>query len=624
MGVMISAKDAAASWGITTRAVTTLCRAGKIPGAKKENRTWKLPADAERPVDHRFKEKTSGMATRARKVKLPLPIGVSDYCEASEEYYYVDKTLMIRDLLDERSKVALFTRPRRFGKTLNMDMLRTFFEKSEKDTSIYFKNKKIWKSGKAYQEHQGKYPVIFLTFKDVKWDNWIDTYEHIGRLIGEEFRRHSCLQDSEQCDEYEKRYYNRIVSGEAGMMDYVSSLKELSKMLCKHYGEPSIIIIDEYDTPIQQGHLRGFYDEVVSFMRNFFSSGLKDNKNLTYGFLTGILRVAKESIFSGLNNLMVNSVLDKKYSEYFGFTKAEVAEMANYYGASDKMQELCDWYDGYRFGDTEIFNPWSVINYFSSGCEPRAYWLSTSNNDIIGEILRQADQTICEQLVALLQGEAIFTCIDTSVIYPQIQKKPASIYSFLLVCGYLKVVEQSEPSGTGMMCRVALPNKEIRFVYQSEILDKMSELIPQASAIGIQEAIYMGNVEALRDRLGHLLKTSVSYYDTAKESFYNGLMLGLLAMTDDRYRESSNGESGDGRFDICLIPKQQNLPGILIELKAEKKCTKEELEKRARDAIHQIEEKHYDEKLRLEGVTNILKYGVAFSGKEVAISTSTQ
>ena len=288
------------------------------------------------------------------------------------------------------------------------------------------------------------------------------------------------------------------------------------------------------------------------------------------------------------------------------------------------MQELCDWYDGYRFGDTEIFNPWSVINYFSNGCEPRAYWLSTSNNDIIGEILGQADQTICEQLAKLLQGESIFTFVDTSVIYPQIRKNPSSIYSFLLVCGYLKTVEQGQPFGAGVMCHVALPNKEIRFVYQSEILDKMSDLIPQASAIGIQEAIYMGNVEALRDRLGHLLKTSVSYYDTAKESFYHGLMLGLLAMTDDRYRESSNGESGDGRFDICLIPKQQNLPGILIELKAEKKCTKEELEKRAQDAIHQIEEKHYDEKLRQEGVTNILKYGVAFSGKEVAISTSTQ
>lgn len=501
MGDMIAAKDAAASWGITTRAVTTLCRAGKIPGAKKENRIWKLPADAERPIDHRFKEKTSGMATRVRKVKLPLPIGVSDYCEASEAYYYVDKTLMIRDLLDERSKVTLFTRPRRFGKTLNMDMLRTFFEKSEKDTSIYLKNKKIWKCGKAYQEHQGKYPVIFLTFKDVKWDNWIDTYEHIGRLIGEEFRRHSCLQDSEQCNEYEKRYYNRIVSGEAGMMDYVSSLKELSEMLCKHYGEPSIIIIDEYDTPIQQGHLRGFYNEVVSFMRNFFSSGLKDNKNLAYGFLTGILRVAKESIFSGLNNLMVNSVLDKKYSEYFGFTKAEVAEMANYYGASDKMQELCDWYDGYRFGDTEIFNPWSVINYFGSGCEPRAYWLSTSNNDIIGEILGQADQKICEQLVALLQGEAIFTCIDTSVIYPQIQKKPASIYSFLLVCGYLKVVEQSEPSGAGMMCRVALPNKEILGAYQGAIFNIVSELDPQAVNLWMQDVASTGDMEAFWNRM---------------------------------------------------------------------------------------------------------------------------
>ena len=355
-------------------------------------------------------------------------------------------------------------------------------------------------------------------------------------------------------------------------------------------------------------------------MRNFFSGGLKDNRHLAYGFLTGILRVAKESIFSGLNNLAVNSVLDKKYSTYFGFTSEEVTQMAAYYGASDKTDEICDWYDGYRFGDTEIFNPWSVINYFSNACEPQAYWLSTSSNDIIGEILSQADTSVYEQLTRLLQGETLLTYIDPGVIYPQIRKNPSSIYSFLLVCGYLKVVGTSRPFGAGSMCEVALPNKEILYVYQSEILQAFTQIIPQAAAIGVQEAVYSGNSALLQERLHTLLQSSVSFYDTAKESFYHGLLLGLLAMTDDRYRLLSNQESGDGRYDICLMPRQTSLPGILIECKAEKNCTSLQLKQRADDAISQINEKHYDMPLKAAGVTTILKYGVAFCGKNVEIS----
>lgn len=616
----IRAREAAALWGITSRAVTTLCKEGKIKGAKKENGIWVIPADAERPVDHRFKAGTPRSINRS--ARLPLPVGISDYRLACREYYYVDKTLMIRDFIDERPMVTLFTRPRRFGKTLNMDMLRTFFEKTEEDTSVYFKDKKIWGCGKKYRDYQGKYPVIFLTFKDVKRDSWEETYEHLVRLICEEFRRHSELLESDACSNYDKELFKNIVSGSASSTDYISSLKTLSEMLRKHHKEPAVIIIDEYDTPIQQGHLKGFYEPVVSFMRNFFSGGLKDNKNLCFGFLTGILRVAKESIFSGLNNLVVNSVLDKKYSEYFGFTPDEIKKMAAYYNASDHIAEICDWYDGYCFGDTEIFNPWSVINYLSNNCEARAYWVSTSNNDIIGEILAQADNNTYAQLARLLQGERLLTYVDTSVIYPQIRKNPSSIYSFLLVSGYLKTVKQGQPFGAGTMCEVAIPNKEILFVYQSEILDKLSNIIPQASSIGIQEAIYSGDAAALRERLNVLLKTSVSFYDTARESFYHGLMLGLLAMTDNRYKESSNGESGDGRYDICLIPQQKDLPGIIIELKAEKKCSPAELKQLAADAVRQIQDRHYDAKLLQSGVTNIIKYGVAFCGKNVEIVMS--
>ena len=551
--------------------------------------------------------------------RLPLPVGISDYRLASSEYYYVDKTLMIRDFLDERPMVSLFTRPRRFGKTLNMDMLRTFFEKTGQDTSIYFKNKKIWACGQKYRDYQGKYPVIFLTFKDVKRDTWSETYEHITRLIREEFQRHAGILDSPECNEYEKAFYRRMVAGDADGTDYISALGGLSRMLQNCYGEAAVIIIDEYDTPIQQGYLKGFYDPVVSFMRNFFSGGFKDNKNLAFGFLTGILRIAKESIFSGLNNLVVHSVLDKKYSGYFGFIRDEVAEMAKYYRASEKLEELCEWYDGYRFGSSEIFNPWSVVNYFSAGCEPQAYWLSTSSNDVIGQVMKYADSSVYGQLEKLLQGESFLTYIDTSVIYPQIQKNPSSIYSFLLVSGYLKVSGKSIPYGAGAMCEVTLPNREIRIVYQSEILERLATIIPQAAAIGVQEAIYSGNPQLLKERLNILLKTAVSYYDTAQESFYHGLLLGLLAMTNGEYKESSNQESGDGRYDLCLTPTRAGLPGILIELKAVKKCDEEQLTNLAKTALHQIEEMHYDRKLRENGVTEILKYGVAFSGSHAEV-----
>lgn len=616
MKEILTVKEAAALWNVTPRAVTTLCKEGKIENARKEKGIWIIPADVKRPLDRRLK--TGAYRKAAHSEKLPLPIGVSDYRLASSNYYYVDKTMMIKDFIDERPMVSLFTRPRRFGKTLNMDMLRTFFEKTEEDTSVYFKSMKIWHCGKKYRDVQGKYPVIFLSFKDVKRNTWEETYEHLTLLISEEFQRHNVLISSDQCSDYDKDFYQQIVSRKAGETDYISALKVLSSMLFKHYGEAAVIIIDEYDTPIQQGYLAGYYEPVVSFMRNFFSSGLKDNRNLAYGFMTGILRVAKESIFSGLNNLVVNSVLDKKYSEYFGFTKPEVEAMATYYQAEDKLPELCAWYDGYRFGETEIFNPWSVINYFNNACEARAYWVSTSGNDIIGEVLDHADSTVFDQMAELLQGKSILTYVDTSVIYPQIKNNPSSIYSFLLVSGYLKAIE-SKSFGMGNMCQVALPNQEIRFVYQSEILNQFSELIPQSTSIAVQQAIYAGDAESLREHLSKLLKTSVSYYDTAKETFYHGLMLGLLATLDNRYQVLSNKESGLGRYDLCLFPKQAKLPGILIELKAAQHSTAEELKKMANEALDQIKKKQYDQQLRDAGVHEIILFGAAFSGKLVEI-----
>ena len=614
MADVMTVKEAAKLWNLTERRVTALCKDGRIVGAKKQGRGWVIPITAERPTDHRVR---SGVY---KKEKLSLPIGISDYRLASTEYYYVDKTMMIKDFLDERPMVSLFTRPRRFGKTLNMDMLRTFFEKTDEDTSVYFKDKKIWSFGEKYRSYQGKYPVIFITFKDVKFAGWEETIDNIRAILAKEFYRHSELENSDQCNAYEKEYFHKVVSGKASEVDLVQSLQNLSQMLDEHYGIAPIIIIDEYDTPIQQGHMQGFYDKVILFMRNLFSGGLKDNRHLSYGFLTGILRVAKESIFSELNNLKINSILDNRYSEYFGFTPEEVKKMALYYGVPERYAEICDWYDGYRFGKQEIFNPWSVINYFSNECEPRAFWQSTGSNDIIGEILADATEDVYERLNALLQEKHFLTYIDTGVIYPQIRNNPSSIYSFLLVAGYLKIVEAAVSFNGDYMCKVAVPNKEIAFVYNKEILERLGDVIPASTAISVQEAIYSNNTDELQKQIEKLLLQSASCYDTVGENFYHGLVLGLCAMLDNRFLISSNRESGEGRYDIQLMPKTENLPGILIELKWGRDCSAEELKRLSQTALRQIKRQKYDTDMTAKGIAKIWRYGVAFSGKNVEIS----
>lgn len=617
MSDMISVREAAERWNITERRVSTLCKDGKITGAKKLGNRWMIPENTRKPLDRRIK--TGAYRKVERASKLPLPIGVSNYCLASSEYYYIDKTMMIRDFIDERPMVTLFTRPRRFGKTLNMDMLRTYFEKSDKDTSVYFRDKKIWDCGQKYRDYQGKYPVIFLSFKDVKFNTWEETFAAIRDLFAKEVQRHKELRVSDKCDEYSQKVYEKLAGGKVSEVELSSALLDLSKMLHRHYGIAPIIIIDEYDTPIQNGYVKDYYDKVILFMRNLFSGGFKDNPHLSFGFLTGILRVSKESIFSGMNNLSINSVIDSKYSAYFGFTADEVMDMAEYYGAADKYEEICQWYDGYRFGKTEIFNPWSVVNYFSNECEPRPFWVSTGSNDIIGEVLAEADEEIYNRLTSLVNGGTFTTFIDTSVIYPQIRSNPSTIYSFLLVTGYLKVLKTMPSFSGDFMCEVALPNREISLVYNKEILQRLENLIPSSTAISIQEAIFSGDYARLKTQIQTLLTQSVSYFDTAGENFYHGFMLGLCALMSGFF-VTSNRESGDGRYDIQLKPIQKGLPGILIELKAEKDCSGEKLKKLSETALQQINDKKYDTDLIIAGVSVIYKYGVAFSGKKVEVA----
>ena len=602
-----SITEAAGLLKISSRRLQQLCTSGEIAGAEKAGRKWRIPESS-----------ISAMLGKSENQKKPLPVGISDYKDASTEYYYVDKTLLIKDFLDKKPKVSLFTRPRRFGKTLNMDMLRVFFEKTDVDTSRYFRDKAIWSYGNTYTSYQGKYPVIHLSFKDVKCTSWQETYSMIIRLIALEFRRHIELENSEKLNKYEREQFVALANSTADASEYQLSLQILSLLLHKHYGKETIIIIDEYDTPIQQGHTCGFYNEVIEFMRNFFSGGLKDNSHLAYGFLTGILRVAKESIFSGLNNLVVNSILDKPYSQYFGFTKDEVEQMLTYYGYQEKLAEVCEWYDGYLFGNTEIFNPWSVINYVSEECFPKAFWQSTGSNDIIGEIISSADDDIIKTLYQLLNGGTVTSYVDTSVIYPKVQSDPYCIYSFLLVAGYLKVSKTYPQNDGNYMCEIAIPNKEIAFVYEKEVLDKTGRT---SFAIEIQQAIFTGNAAKLQKLLEKFMLNSISVFDGTNESFYHGMMLGLCAVLSNQYRIKSNSESGYGRFDISLIPDKHTNPGFIFEFK-HAKTNNQDLGALADEALTQIDEKKYDTEMKTLGVANIIKIGIAFRGKKAVVKQS--
>lgn len=597
----LSCSDASKAMGFSVRRIQQMCKNGELPGAIKEGRKWLIP-DETIHMNHFAKNKS-------------LPIGVSDFKLATTGYYYVDKTLMIRDFLDKKPMVSLFTRPRRFGKTLNMDMLRVFFEKTNEDTSVYFKNKQIWQCGDYYTKHQGQYPVIFLTFKDVKSMTWEETFQKIRRLISLEFIRHNELETSSVLTAYEKEQYHLLAGDSGDEVDCQMGLQLLSLLLHKHYGRECIIIIDEYDTPIQQGHTCNFYPEIVNFMRNFFSGGLKDNPHLAFGFLTGILRVAKESIFSGMNNLKTYSILDDGYSSYFGFTEKEVKDMLRYYGKDDKYNELSEWYDGYRFGNTEIFNPWSVINYISDNCFPKAFWQSTGSNEIIGEIIQAATPEITKDLYKLLCGEKIAAYIDTGVIYPEVQNNPYSIYSFLLVAGYLKVANIYPQSDGNFMCDVAIPNKEITFVYEKEVLNRTNQ---NSLAISISQAIFSKDTQKLQALLEDFMVKSISSIDGANEGFYHGMMLGLCAILGNRYKIRSNRESGLGRFDIQLMPLTKGMPGFIFEFKH----TKDEhtdLSALADSALQQIETKKYDTELRDNGVNSIIRIGIAFRGKSAVV-----
>ena len=535
--------------------------------------------------------------------RLPPPVGTSDWATFSRDSYCVDKTLMIKDLIDTKTRVALFTRPRRFGKTTAMEMIRAFYE----GEASLFEDKQIWAAGETYRAEQGAHPVIFLSFKDVKQLTAEAAFMKLTSLLSSEIFRHRAAVADGLKDEIKRKKLDAVYNEKASREELGESLGLLAEAIHAHTGKLPVILIDEYDQPITTASVNGFYDEMCVFMRVFLSGALKDNRHCHMGLMTGVLRVAKEGILSGLNNLYVWSVFDEKFSRYFGFTEDEVETMAKYYGAADKMTEIKTWYDGYDFAGTEIYNPWSVLQYFAHDCKPDAYWLDTSLNDLITEIVRDLPHDMVRTLEALLRDETPYVTMAKDLgPYRDVVKNKASLYALLVSSGYLKVASPVEEG----VCAVAIPNHEVAQVFVGDIRDKINRHLAVGTG-DIATAIVRRDMSAFRSAIASFLLESVSYFDAAAEGFFHGLTLGFLAVLRKRFRVLSNAESGEGRFDIALKPLVEPFPAFIIEVKKADGET-DDLKALASEARRQIDGRKYDAAFRAEGITDIEKIGLAY------------
>ena len=554
-----------------------------------------------------------------------VPVGTSDFKKIVEGFYHIDKSLLIKDILDSKSEVFLFSRPRRFGKTFNMSMLKYYFEKTEEEISVLFEDLQIWQQDVSYRNEQGIYPVIFLTLKDIKCNSWEETFQRLKSVISEEYIRFKHILRKDEMETEEVEYFKRISEESGSVTDFERSLSRLTGFLYKSYGEKPILLLDEYDIPIQQGYVAGFYQEVISFMRNWLSGGLKDNVDLKFAALTGILRVAKESIFSGLNNLEVFTILDEPFRQYFGFTQDEVEKVTKDYRCEEKLAEIKDWYDGYYFGNLDIYNPWSVLRYIKNGCRPEAYWLGTSSNDIIGQLLDDTELDTQEILKQLLDGGSYYATIDSNIVYPEIFQNKNTIFSFLVMTGYLKA-KKHYLNETYYDYELRIPNREISIAYKNEIIQKLCTENRKFSSYlnDFIRAVYGGDAKEIDRLLKQVAEYSISYYD-ADEAFYHGWMLSLTGLFMDTHYISSNRETGGGRADLLLEPKSRKYPGVIFEFKvlreqeSDKKVLEEKLKELAQNAYQQILDKNYDAELRKRNVKTIYRYGVAFHKKTLSV-----
>ena len=550
--------------------------------------------------------------------KKAVPVGIEDFERiVREDYYYVDKTLLIEKLLINRAPVTLFTRPRRFGKTLNMSMLKCFFDvKNKEENKKLFENLKIYNS--EYMSEQGKYPVIFISLKDLKGDTWEKCFENLKKTMYKIFNKYEFVR--EKLNIVEKREFDKIWEMRDSEESFKTSLLDLSNYLNKYYGEKVIILIDEYDAPIINAFDKGYYNEAINFFQTFYSSALKTNNSLKYGVLTGITRIIKEGIFSGLNNLYVNTILSKDYSEYFGLLESEVIEMLEYFDMKYKIEEVREWYDGYIFGESEVYNPWSIVNYVREK-EIKAYWANVSGNTLLENMLDHAGESVYDDLKRFTDGESIEKYISDGTTIKSLLNNDDEIWQLLLYSGYLtKDEKQKEIDVTSEYTDVynlRIPNKEIRKYFGNMFLNRFFGTEVKTSVL--IKALENGDIKKFEKTLGEIMINMLSHFDLDKEmeKIYQVFMIGLVGFLMGKYEIISNDESGYGRYDLAMIPIKSNEKAYLMEFKISK--TKKGMEEKAQKALKQIDEKKYDTKLKARGIKNILKIGVAFYGKEVKV-----
>jgi hypothetical protein len=560
-------------------------------------------------------------------MKKALPVGVENFEDMVKSgYYYVDKTMFIKELLDLKGKVNLFTRPRRFGKTLNLSMLRYFFEDSgdmEKNhqNKELFRGMKIMDAGESYTSRMGKYPVLNLTLKSAKQENFESACYELQAEIASEFDRHRNIieQEKERLTPKEYEQYLSIADEQADERLVRGSLKLFSKCMYKITGRNTVILIDEYDVPLENAYFRGFYEKMAAFIRSLFESALKTNDYLQFAVITGCLRISKESIFTGLNHLNIISVLDKKYSEHFGFIEMEVIQMMSYYGVESRFSMMKEWYDGYLFGNTEVYNPWSVIKflydlYSDVNAFPRPYWVNTSSNDIIKDLIIRADRETKGQIETLLGGGTLDIQVHEEVTYADMHSNSESLWNFLYFTGYL-TKEREYFKGKYIFLKLCIPNVEVMTIYENTIMNWMKEIIKKEDFHDLYLAMEEGDARRMTDILNGQLFRTISFYDNA-ENFYHGFLTGILSQSEN-YLVKSNRESGNGRSDIVVKSPSLRGRSFVLELKVSDSI--DELEADAKKALWQIYDKKYMEELLGEGYQRIDCYGVSFFRKDCEV-----
>ena len=538
---------------------------------------------------------------------------------------YVDKTAFIVDVLTTGAQVKLFTRPRRFGKTINLSTLRYYLERSDEDVTSLFDGLHVWRTGDAVRAHFRRYPVIHVTFKDVKAGSFADCLATVELALRSELERHADRVLA-AASATERASYRRLLDGSAGQAEYERSLLTLSELLARAYDEQVIILIDEYDTPIHAALAHRFYDDAIRFFRNLFSNGLKDNVHLRRGVLSGILRLAQESVFSGLNNPGIYTVTSRRLATAFGFTAAEVAELATARDQSDRLEEINRWYNGYQFGDDVVYNPWSVLNYLDcpeDGLRP--YWVATSDNALLDEILCRRGAGLSAELEAVLRGEGLRKSIDDEVVLRDIADRPEAVWGLLVHLGYLNAIREPAPEAAtdSPTYRVAIPNREVRSSYTQLFRAWLERgLGSRAAVTDLGRALLAGDAARVERLLATLLRVNASYYDSA-ESFYHGFVLGLLVDLRPGVEVRSNRESGHGRLDLSLGPAAGGHgPGAVLELKALRRKAVMEPDEALERALAQIRERTYATDMRARGVRPIHGFAVVFQGKEVRVRTA--